>query len=377
MKNKRLHLIMALMAFWAIPAWAQEHSPVPNDAKPSLHETHGMTQAPAKKNSTMPDAMPGMNHGGMDHAMTPATPAGDAKKSMGDMKSMPGMDHGSMQHDAMPAMPAGAGKKPMNNMESMPGMDHGAGSGSAMEMGPMQGGSPPPGARDPNAYSGGYGPGPISRPLLGDEHNFGMLLIDRLEAARARDNTFAAYDVQAWYGRDYNRAVVKAEGEIDRGRLQDARTELLWGHAVAPHWDSQLGVRYDSGIGPGRGWLAFGVQGLAPYWFDVEATAYVGDKGRTALRLATSYDVLLTQKLILQPRLDANFYGKRDPEREIGSGLSDMTAGMRLRYEVRREFAPYIGVEWGGKFGGTADYARLAGQRTTETRFVAGVRAWF
>lgn len=382
MTNKRLPLILAVMAFGSIPAWAQENSPAPNGDKPSMHEGHGMTQAPAKKNGTMHDVMPGMNHGGMNHGsmnhgMTTTTPVSEEAKSVGSMKSMPGMDHGSMQTGEMPIMPAGAATKPMSNMESMPGMDHGTDGANGMEMGPMQGGSPPPGARDPNAYSGGYGPGPIPRPRMGDEHNMGMLLIDRLEAVRARDNTSTAYDVQAWYGRDYNRAVVKAEGDIDQGRLQDARTELLWGHAIATHWDSQLGIRYDSGIGPGRGWLAFGVQGLAPYWFDVEATAYVGDKGRTALRLATSYDVLLTQKLILQPRLDANFYGKRDPEREIGSGLSDASVGIRLRYEVRRELAPYIGVEWGGKFGGTADYARLASQRTTETRFVAGIRAWF
>lgn len=350
MKIKRLHLIAALMALGAVPVWAQERSPAPNDEKPPVHEGHGMKQAPAKKSGAMPDAMPSMNHGNMNH--------------------------GDMSHGMTPAMPAGEEARSMGDMNSMPGMDHGAG-GGAMEMGPMQGGSAPPGARDPNAYSDGYGLGPIPRPRMGDQHNFGFLLVDRLEATRARGNTSAAYDVQAWYGRDYNRAVVKAEGGVDQGKLQDARTELLWGHAIATYWDTQLGVRYDSGIGPGRGWLAFGVQGLAPYWFDVEATAYVGNQGRTALRLSTSYDLLLTQKLILQPRIDANFYGKRDPEREIGSGLSNVTAGMRLRYQLRREFAPYIGVEWGGKFGGTAEYARLAGQRTKETRLIAGVRAWF
>jgi copper resistance protein B len=248
--------------------------------------------------------------------------------------------------------------------------------GAGMDHGSMQGGSPPPDARDPHAYSGGYDLGPL--PLrLGDTHNFGSLLVENLERVRTNDNSSTAYDLQAWYGRDYNRAVLKAEGDIDDGKLQDARTELLWGHAVAAYWDAQLGVRHDGGIGTDRGWLAFGVQGLAPYWFEVEAFAYVGEQGRTALRFTVEYELLLTQKLVLQPDIEANFYGKRDVERELGSGVSDLTAGIRLRYAIRREFAPYVGIEWAGKFGETEDFARLAGEDTKETRFVAGLRFWF
>lgn len=271
--------------------------------------------------------------------------------------------------------------KPMQQ-GAMPGMDHSGTSAPAydmggMDMGAMQGGSAPPDARDPHAYAGGQGFGPIPRPRLGDEHNFGSLLFDRLERARTSEDSFTAFDVLAWYGRDYDRAVLKAEGDIDGGKLQEARTELLWGHAIATFWDTQLGVRYDSGVGPDRKWLAFGVQGLAPYWFDVEATGYIGDQGRTALRFAASYDLLFTQKLVLQPRIEANAYGKSDPAREVGSGLSDLSAGVRLRYEIRREFAPYVGVEWGGKLGKTADIARADGAPVRETRLVAGVRFWF
>lgn len=245
-----------------------------------------------------------------------------------------------------------------------------------MDMGSMsmQGGSPPPDARDPHAYSGGYTRGPLK---LGDEENFGALLVDRLERSRTRDNSFTAYDLLAWYGNTYDRAWLKSEGEIDAGRLQDARTELLWGHAVDTFWDTQLGMRHDSGAGPDRGWLAFGVQGLAPYWFEVEATAYVGDEGRTALRLKAEYELLLTQKLILQPSIEANAYGKRDAERDIGSGLSSLAVGLRLRYEIRREFAPYIGIEWARKFGETADFARAAGADAQDTALVAGLRFWF
>ena len=121
----------------------------------------------------------------------------------------------------------------------------------------------------------------------------------------------------------------------------------------------------------------FGIQGLAPYWFEVDADVYVGDEGRTALRLDAEYELLLTQKLILQPRIEANFYGKRDAERALGAGLSDLTVAVRLRYELWREFAPYVGIERAGKFGATAEYARAAGEETKETRLVAGVRFRF
>lgn len=245
-----------------------------------------------------------------------------------------------------------------------------------MDMGSMQGGSPPPDARDPHAYAEGYDFGPYKL-RLADTYSLGALLVDRLEAVRSDGNTSTAYDLQAWYGRTYDRAVLKAEGDYDNGEFEEAQTELLWGHAIAAFWDTQLGVRYDSGEGPDRTWLAFGVQGLAPYWFEIDATGYIGEKGRTALNLEAEYELLLTQKWILQPRIEAAFYGKDDAERGIGSGLAEASAGLRLRYEIRREFAPYVGVEWVGKFGGTKDLARAAGDDTSETRWVAGLRFWF
>jgi len=249
--------------------------------------------------------------------------------------------------------------------------------GSAEHAGMSQGGSAPADARDPHAYSGGQDFGPVPRPRLADEHAFGALIVDRLERVRTKDATSTAYELLAWYGRDYDRAVLKAEGDAERGKLEEARTELLWSHAVAGYWDAQLGARYDSGAEPDRRWLAFGIQGLAPYWFHVDATAYVGGGGRAALRLAGEYELLLTQRWVLTPRLEGDFLRKDDPERGEGRGLADATAGLRLRYEFRREFAPYVGVEWNGKFGRTADYARAADGRTRETRVVAGVRFWF
>ena len=113
------------------------------------------------------------------------------------------------------------------------------------------------------------------------------------------------------------------------------------------------------------------------HWFEIDATGYLSDAGHTALRLSAEYPLLLTQRLILQPRLETNVYGKGDDKRELGGGLSDLAVGIRLRYEIRREFAPYFGIEWAGKYGGTANNARTAGEATEETRWVVGVRFWF
>lgn len=264
----------------------------------------------------------------------------------------------------------------MAQTPATPAMDHG-------DMN-MQGGSVPADARDPHAYSGGLtlDKGPYARPgprelRLADEHNFGSVLFNRLERGVGTGSPVTAYDAQASFGKDFNRMVIKAEGEVSQGKLTDTRTELLWGHAVTPYWDTQLGVRHDSGSGPDRTWLAAGVQGLAPYWFEVDATAYVGNGGRTALRLGAEYEVLLTQKLILQPRAELSAYGKDDAANGIGRGLSSGVVGLRLRYEVTRQIAPYIGVERSSKWGRTADLARSTGDPVGETRWVAGVRVWF
>jgi len=285
------------------------------------------------------------------------------------------MEHGD--HEAMPAdatMDFSGLDQPMDRST----MDLSVGQGvSSVARGSMQGGAAPADARDPHAYSGGYGFRPTPRLQLADEYNFAALLVDRFEAVRSYDNTWASYDLQAWYGRDYDRVVLKAEGDVDNGTLLEASTELLWSHAVVTFWNSQLGLRYDSAEGSDRSWFAFGVQGLAPYWFEVDVTAYLGENGRSALALKAEYELLFTQKLILQPRIEGNFYGKDDTERALGSGLADMTLGLRLRYEIRREFAPYVGIEWASKFGDTADYARTAGEAKDETLAVAGVRFWF
>jgi copper resistance protein B len=231
--------------------------------------------------------------------------------------------------------------------------------------------------RDPHAYAEGEDFGPLGQLRLSDQHNFAALIVDRLEAVSGRDNSYQTYELQGWYGRTYDRVTLKAEGEVDSGRLVESETELLWTHAVATFWDTQLGVRYDAGDEPDQKWLAAGIQGLAPYWFEVDVTAYIGEQGRSALKLEGEYDLLLTQQLILRPQIGAVLYGKTDDTRETGSGLSNLDVGLRLRYEFTRQFAPYVGVEWAGKFGGTADFARAANENTDDTRWVAGLRLWF
>lgn len=150
-----------------------------------------------------------------------------------------------------------------------------------------------------------------------------------------------------------------------------------WGHAISPWWDVVSGVRQDFKPGAPQTWAAFGLQGMALYNFEAEATAFIGEAGQSAIRFEGDYDILLTNRLILQPTAELNVYGKNDPQRGIGSGLSNTEAGLRLRYEIRREFAPYIGVTWNRTYGNTADYAREDGEDRSEARLVIGVRMWF
>jgi copper resistance protein B len=212
---------------------------------------------------------------------------------------------------------------------------------------------------------------------MDDDATFAKLKIDRLERSFGGDAPSFSWDADAWIGRDFDKLRIRSEGEHARGSTEDADVEALWSHAIAPFWDTEVGVRQDIGGHANRTWAAFGIQGLAPYWFELGATAYVGEAGRTALRIEADYDLSLTQKLILQPRAEINAYGADDRAAGIGSGLSDVTVGVRLRYEIRREFAPYAGVEWSRRFGDTADFARAEGLDDSDTRWVAGIRVWY
>lgn len=205
----------------------------------------------------------------------------------------------------------------------------------------------------------------------------GMLKVDEFEWQDRPGDDALKWDGTGWLGHDMNRLWLRDEGEHVSGSAAENRLELLWGHPVAAWWDLVAGGRMDTGRGPSRGYAAVGLQGLAPQWFHVEATAYLGDGGQVGLRLQGDYDWLITNRLILAARVEGDAWSDDDERAGIGSGLAELAAGLRLRYEIRREFAPYVGAEWSGLFGGTADLARAAGGDTRETSVVAGVRFWF
>jgi len=211
---------------------------------------------------------------------------------------------------------------------------------------------------------------------MNDAAGLGKLLIDQLEWRHGDGADGPAWDAQAWYGTDYDKLWLKTEGVRIGSVTDDARAELLWDRIFSRWWSLQAGGRYDFGNGPSRGWLALGVAGVAPYFFTLEATAYVGDAGRTAARLRTEYELLFTQRLVLQPEFELNAYGKDDPERHIGAGFSELQLGLRLRYEIRREFAPYVGLAWLRSLGKTAELMRDAGEDPSVFQIVAGVRVW-
>lgn len=310
-----------------------------------------------------------MDHSQMDHSQT------DKPKTEQSQTDMSQMDHSGMDHSQMNH--AGGQQGQGAPQQGMPGMAHAVGGmDQGMKMGPMQGGSPPPDARDPDAYAEGTSFRNLPGNEMHDDMPFGRILLDKFEYAKGDGEHGQNLDAEAWYGNDYNKAWFKAEGERRGGELQSMRTEALWDRTFATFWSTQLGVRHDTGGGDSRNWLAFGVRGLAPYWFDTTATAYWSG-GRLAARFDVRYELLFTQQLILEPQIEGNLYSKSDPARGLGSGLSDIELGLRLRYEIRRQFAPYVGVTWARNFGDTANFARARGERNKTTQFVAGVRMWF
>ncbi|MFV1985991.1 MAG: copper resistance protein B [Gemmatimonadota bacterium] len=216
---------------------------------------------------------------------------------------------------------------------------------------------------------------------VNDTKVYTFVLADQLEFRSGGTGLFR-WDVQGWVGGDYNKLWFKTEGDQPTGTgAGDAEVQALFSRLIAPFWDFQVGVRVDGVYGGDvdrtRGLLAMGVEGLAPYWFDVEAALFVSQDGDISLRASSTFDLLMSQRMIFQPRFEVNVAVQDVPEFGVGSGLNDLELGGRLRYEIRREFAPYIGISWVQRVGDTANLARVEGASTSDFSLVGGVRIWF
>ncbi len=210
-----------------------------------------------------------------------------------------------------------------------------------------------------------------------DHEPVAFFLLDRFEYQAQNDADALYWDAQAWYGGDYNKLWLKSEGQRIRGEgTAEADLQILYARRIAPFWHLQSGLRSEMRPGPTQNYGVLAIQGLAPYWFNVEASAFFRD-GAMSGRLEAEYDQLLTQRLILQPRIDSSFSTNTDSERRVGQGMNDVVLGLRLRYEITREFAPYVGVTWSRKLGNTADIAHDQGEDVSEAAVVLGVRVWY
>lgn len=307
--------------------------------------------APQATPATQPAPSPGhaaMDHAGMQHASMERAATGDAAK---DQAATPAPGHAAVDHAARG-----------HDMDTMP------------SLAPAEPVTPIPGITD--ADRAAAVPPPPDH-AVHDNGIYSYLLFNRLEGRDADPGTGLAWEGSGWIGTDRDRLWLRSEGEQLDGRLHSADLEALYGHGIGPWWDVVAGIRHDFKPGAAQDFLAIGVMGLSPYKFEVSATAYIGQSGQAEARFEVEYEALLTNRLILQPLLEINVFGKDDARRGIGSGLGTVEAGLRLRYETTRRFAPYVGLVRERAFGRTADLRRMEGESADATRLVAGVRIWF
>ena len=334
-------LLMMVLGFAAGPAFAQEvdHSKMHHPAPPVEEKAEEKAEAkPTEEvvdHAAMGHAVPEVDHAAMGHTMPEVDHA-----AMGH--AMPEVDHAAMGH-AMPAAPTEP-REPIpvvteaDRLAAFPEIDAHMAHGKSI-----------------NSY----------------------WLMDHLEAWDADEGTGLGWEASAWIGTDLDRLWLRSEGEAVDGSVEAADIELLYGRSVSRWWDVVAGIRHDFGEGPSQTFAAIGMMGLAPYKFEVQATAYIGQSGQTAAQLEVEYDTLFTNRWIGQWKAEANFHGKADEPRGIGAGLGTMEGGFRLRYEITRQFAPYVGIvrEWA--LGGTADLRRADSEQVADTRVVLGLRFWF
>ncbi len=216
---------------------------------------------------------------------------------------------------------------------------------------------------------------------VADNEIYSLILFDLFEYRRTGEANPVSWDMLGWIGGDFTRLWIKSEGAVaTTGGGGEAEIQALCSRLFSPFWEWQIGARVDVRYGSGevaRVLAAVGLEGLAPYWFELEPTLFVSHQGDVSARLTASYDMFITQRLIAQPRVEVNAAVQDVPEFGVGSGLNEVDLGLRLRFELRREYAPYLGVGWVRRFGGTADLARQAGEDVDQLAIVGGLRIWF
>jgi copper resistance protein B len=374
--NLRVLLGAAAALAIAAPASAQMNMPgmhIPGMKMPPPKKKAAAKKkaAPAKKGTAAKKGSSKKAPGAMAKKKASAKPAAKPHDEH-DMSSMPGM--------GMPATPAPGGQ----DMSNMPGMTTpGSADNEAAGTNLPAGNAPPPPFPTDHAADQVYG----SRAMAMGRHHLteahggqkvGQVLFNLAEYQVRKGGDGFEWSGEAWYGGDINRLWLKSEGDGTFGRSVDrAEIEALYSRAVGPYFNLQGGLRYDFEPNPSRVYATVGVEGLAPNFFEVEGALFLSNKGELMARAEGYYDQRITQRLILQPRAELNFAAQDSRDIGVGSGLSDAEIGVRLRYEIRREFAPYVGVQYSRAFGTTERYLREAGEDPGGWSFLTGVRAWF
>lgn len=380
----RFLLLLSASAL-ASPAWSQDHGGHAPASATATATTNCTPEHAKMGHCTLPEPAP-----------PPAAPAGSVPCTP---------EHAAMGHCTLPppgqapadphaghAMPAEPQPEPADphaghtTPSAQPDADPHAGHDMGQPAGPeIPVGSPPPEALSGPAHAAdtvwGQPASEHGRNVLRREHgggSFHKLLIDRAET-RIRDGRDGfVFDAQAWFGGDIDKLWLKSEVEGEWGeRPEHAEVQALWSHAIGPWFDLQAGARFDPQTGPDRAHLVLGVQGLAPYWWEIDGALFLSNKGELTARAEAEYDLRITQKLILQPRVEAELSAQDIDELGIGAGLSEASIGARLRYQLSPLFAPYVGVEYERAFGATADFRRAEGERRGGLNLLAGVRLWF
>ena len=347
----------AAMGHCTLPAEVKPTPPVPASTCTPEHAAMGHCTMPAETKAPPPASTPSCTpeHAAMGHCTLPA----ETKPTPPAATSTCAPEHAAMGHCTLPEGTQTVAAPPVAPppAEALSGPTHAA-----------------------DSVFGEAAMSAARRNLIDEHGNMraSKLLIDQLEArfGKGRDGYFV--NAEGWYGGDINKLWIKTELEGERGRTpEQAETQALWSRAIDPWFDLQAGVRFDANKGPNRTHLVLGVQGLAPYWWEVDGAVFLSNKGEVTARAEAEYDLRITQKLILQPRIEVDFSAQDIEELGIGSGLSTADLGLRLRYQVSQQFSPYVGLGYERAFGDTRRFRRDEGENAGELTFIGGVRLWF